>query len=153
MKRKSFRIVLVLFILQLVFIWGNSLLSREDSGGMSFGITAFLQRLFDPDGRLDPEVFHHYIRKAAHFTEFGLLGALAFLLRRFREDTAEQVREISFFAPFCVLLAAVVDEYIQFFADRGSMVPDVVLDFCGGVFGIACTALIVAVLRDKTRSK
>ena len=81
MKRK--RILTVLIVLALVFIWGNSLVSRELSGKISDDILFFLNAAAEKVG-LGPDAFtymtdedgdgvaeqptSHLVRKAAHVT-------------------------------------------------------------------------------------
>ena len=92
MKRK--RILTVLIVLALVFIWGNSLVSRELSGKISDDILFFLNAAAEKVG-LGPDAFtymtdedgdgvaeqptSHLIRKAAHVTEYAVFAALLFL--------------------------------------------------------------------------
>ena len=67
------KILLALIILTLLFIWGNSLLNREQSSGESAWVmqlvTPFLE-LFVGKG----SVTERLVRKLAHFAEFALLG-------------------------------------------------------------------------------
>ena len=62
-----------LLVLHTAFIWSNSMVSAQDSGALSGGIVLFLRNIFDPNGRLDPELLHYIIRKLAHFSEFFLV--------------------------------------------------------------------------------
>ena len=65
--------LLVVIILTLAFIWGNSLLSREQSSDESAWVLQLVTpvlELFVGKGR----VTEHLVRKLAHFTEFALLG-------------------------------------------------------------------------------
>ena len=152
MKRQSKRdvcfIILILLIIAVtVFILGNSVLSKTDSRGASIGIAGLIKRIIDPHDRIDFETFHHFIRKLAHFTEFGVLGALyqsAVINRR------RKTEGVMLFIPlFAVLFTAVCDEYLQLFTARGSQVSDVILDFCGSVCGIAAAALITGIIIKK----
>ncbi|MBR6772787.1 MAG: VanZ family protein [Clostridia bacterium] len=130
----------VLTVLILSFIFGMSLQSREESGNASSGIVAFLKPIFDPNNRIPQDKFHHAVRKLAHFTEFCALGICVLGLTR---SVGKLKGERYFVLPvFCVLLSAVADEFIQYFSGRGSMVTDVVLDFCGGLSGIAIAAFV-----------
>ena len=80
------------------------------------------------------------MRKLAHFTEFGLLGVwfALFVIMRDR-SRLQSIVNCLFFG----LSAAVLDEALQLLSDRGSQVPDVLLDFAGAASGI----LVVLVLR------
>ena len=132
-RKQQLRLFLqLLLIVTLCIIWGNSLLSREDSSALSSGLTAWLRSIGLP-------VSNHFVRKSAHFCEFGLLGAELVLLFRLRGGRGFQCLCNSGFA---ALLAAVTDETIQVFSGRGSQVLDVVLDFSGAVAGILLCTLI-----------
>ena len=75
----------------------------------------------------------YFVRKAAHFTEYLILGVLLFLMfRSFNVSLWNQ----GIYSLFVVLLCAVLDEYFQSFVFRTSSVSDVMLDFCGGLFGV-----------------
>lgn len=68
------------------------------------------------------------VRKAAHFTEFFVLGGL--LAVRFRGG-----RRRPWPALLAAVLTALADETIQHFTGRTSSVLDVWLDLCGAVAG------------------
>ena len=129
----------LLLIVTLCFIWGNSLLSREDSSNLSLGLTAWLRSIGLPVGE-------HFVRKTAHFCEFALLGGELTLLLRLRGGRGFQCFCNSAFA---ALLTAVADETIQIFSGRGSQVADVVLDFSGAVLGILAFTLIAKRAEEK----
>ena len=89
----------------------------------------------------------YFVRKAAHFTEYLILGVLLFLMfRTFNVSLWNQ----GIYSLFVVLLCAVLDEYFQSFVFRTSSVSDVVLDFCGGLFGVA--VLLGVNLCNKTKT-
>lgn len=140
-KKHLIWLFVALIVAQTAFIWFNSLASKESSGELSSGIMMFLKGLIDPENNIDAEFLHHIVRKAAHFSEFFLLGALYVLLRSQFGERAKAT--CTLLAPFAVLVTAVVDEYIQLFAERGSQVSDVVLDFAGGLCGIVVLSLIL----------
>ncbi len=121
--------LLILIVLQTAFIFGNSFASVEESVSISGGVTAFLKGLLDPQGHMDDELFHHLVRKVAHFTEFFILSALYALLRSLLSQPLRD--KLLLLAPFAGLLTAVCDEFIQSFTGRGSVVRDVILDFFG----------------------
>ena len=146
LKRKSVMVLSVLTVLIVAFIWSNSFVSGEESGARSGSVTKFLLSILDPNGRIPEDSFHHFIRKTAHFVEFAVLGVvLGSLFRVVGQETGR-----SFFSlpVLLVLLVAVIDEYIQFFTGRGSMVTDVVLDFAGGLTGLLL-AFLLSLLKKK----
>lgn len=131
------------FIL-LCIIWGHSMMPPAVSSAESDWVAGLM------DAWLPLERLTFWVRKAAHFTEFAAWGAVAFLnLRRF-----SAYRLQAFFNTlFAGLFVAVVDEFIQLFSGRGSLVSDVVLDFCGCLFGalvcVACLKLWTAHKNNK----
>lgn len=75
----------------------------------------------------------YLVRKAAHFTEYLILGVLLFFtFRVFNVSLWNQ----GIYSLFLVLLCAVLDEYFQSFVFRTSSVSDVMLDFCSGWIGV-----------------
>jgi VanZ family protein len=131
-KDKTVIVLLVLIAAALVFIWGNSLESKEISSEKSAlllkTITFLMEPIFGKGNITD-----HLIRKLAHFMEFGLLGALLSLYATMRGRT--KVQSVLNCMFFC-LAAAVADEAIQLISARGSQVADVLLDFAGAALGI-----------------
>lgn len=141
--RKRWNIVLVLLlVLTLAFIWGNSLLPRTESQEISRGLLVELCAALEHVGlHLDPQN-DHWLRKLAHFGEFGLLGAelctLLFLNRRARPQGFVN-------CAFAGLAVAVTDEALQLISNRGSQVQDILLDFVGFLAGLLLWALLWSV--------
>ncbi len=129
----------ILSLLAVCFIFSQSLLSGEVSGGLSARVMAFLRPLLDPDGVIPEDMFHLIIRKAAHFTEFAILGVCVggftvnLGLLRLRRYVA-----LPMLLTLCV---AVCDEFLQYFTGRGSMVTDVVLDYAGSLSALGLMGL------------
>ena len=82
------------------------------------------------------------VRKAAHLSEYMLLGFLLCLLFVRRDGRSR------FFLPeLACLTAAVVDECIQLFSEgRAAQVRDVCIDLSGGTFGVLAALIVLAVL-------
>lgn len=124
------RLCIVLLVVNLIFIWGNSLLPGELSGALS----QWVKDLLFPGGQ-DPSTGHGLLRKLAHFTEFACLGAcLTWLFGMLRKK------------PWLPLLfgflAACLDETIQIFVpDRGPAIRDVLIDAAGVCIGFAVLLL------------
>ena len=138
------RILVALFgllsLAVLCFIYSQSLLSGEESGGLSAKVMAFIRPILDPYGAVPEELFHHLLRKAAHFTEFMTLG-ICICGATVNYGVIKSRRFVAL--PMLLTLgAAVSDEFLQYFTGRGSMVTDVVIDYSGALFGIGLTALI-----------
>ena len=151
-KRKVWRVLLsVLLGLTVLFIWSNSLRGREASSEQSGWVLQFLQGILDGLG-ISLSLTVHFVRKAAHFTEYFLLGVQAALYgcvvtgvnRRRVWDMCCAIGGVAF-----------LDETIQIFSQRGPAIADVWLDMAGGAVGlILCFALyflIVSCRRKKRR--
>ena len=133
-----------LIVLNLAFIWGNSLMNGTDSGNMSGGIMDWLNAFLGlgPEGT---EILHLLIRKAAHFTEFACLGALLAWYRRLSGE------KFPIALPALLGMAAgLVDETIQLFTpDRGPSLTDVWIDTSGAVAGIMLLLLGQYLIKKK----
>ena len=132
-KLKIATIVIALFIIAtLAFIWGNSLESVAVSSGKSKRLLKYVAIILGPVfGK--GNVTDHLVRKLAHFTGFGLMGVwLALFIIMHGRVRLQSIVNCLFFG----LSAAVLDETLQLFSDRGSQVPDVLLDFAGAASGI-----------------
>lgn len=144
-KRRNIVLILLL-VLTLAFIWGNSLIGREDSQGLSRGLLARICTALETVGlHIDPEN-DHWLRKLAHFGEFGLLGVELCLLLWLNGH-----RSFQGFAngAFAGLAAAVTDEALQLLSYRGSQVQDVLLDFAGVLTGLSLCWLLCGGIRRK----
>ncbi len=78
-------------------------------------------------------IYHGYIRKAAHVTVYAILAFWAF--RAFYQSSLTRLREFWYaFASLLVLLVAAIDETNQsYLASRSGSIYDVILDMAGGV--------------------
>ena len=125
---KRLRLCWALLVLNLCFIWGNSLLPGEVSGAFSDWVKALLAAIL-PVGP-DSPMGGGLLRKLAHFTEFAALGMiLSWLIGMLGKNR------------LLPLLwggaAACVDETIQrFVPDRGPSLRDVGIDTCGVAVGM-----------------
>ena len=147
-KRKLNILLAVLLALTLAFIWGNSLLGREDSAAFSGELLESFSELFESMG-LDT-ADDHWLRKTAHFTEFGVLGAELILLFFLNWG---MTRQSAANAAFAALLTAVTDESLQYLSARAPEVKDVALDFAGSLTGIALASLLAALRRKRAHDQ
>ena len=69
--RKNRIIFTLIYIAYSLFIFSNSMQVAAESGDRSMAVLEFLERVFGQG-----VISEHIIRKAAHFTEFGVLGVL-----------------------------------------------------------------------------
>lgn len=125
-------IVTAAFLYCVLFIWHNSMESAAVSAGRSGRVTETVNKVLTSMGK--ETVTEHFIRKLAHFSEYGLEGVLTVLL----------------FVVYCLkpkksmrasiligLFTAVVDESIQFFsAGRAPGLLDVCIDMAGFICGM-----------------
>ena len=131
MKRTDKRIhfCAALLIVNILFIWGNSLLPGSVSGAISHWVRDVLSLIL-PGRPVNPDSGHGLVRKLAHFTEFACLGALfAWLFGMFRKGVMMALP--------CGFLVACIDETIQrFVPGRGPAFKDVLIDTSGALVGI-----------------
>ena len=133
------RLCICLLIMNLIFIWGNSLLPGEISGAFSRWVKELLG--IAPG---DPHTGHGLLRKIAHFTEFACLGLCLQWLHGMLQKPAWRSLALG-----CA--AACLDETIQMFVpDRGPAFTDVLIDTSGVLCGIL---LLLAVLRLRRRKQ
>lgn len=131
------RLCITLLVLNLVFIWGNSLLPGEVSGAFSQWVKDLLG--IAPG---DPHTGHGLLRKLAHFTEFACLG----LCLQWLHGMLQKPLWRSLLAGFG---AACLDETIQVFVpDRGPAIKDVLIDTAGVCLGV-CLLWICIILAHK----
>lgn len=154
-KKILLRVVLTLLTALLIcWIFSNSMQTADESSGRSGAVRELLQNFMDalfPGGGIT--VSEHFVRKAAHFSEYALLGAMLFFTCR-----AYTARRIWLLIP--ALVAALVpflDEGLQFFYEgRAPSIADVGIDVSGGAFGMlfAWAVLYVAgaIMRRRKKS-
>ena len=141
MKEKKKYWLIALIVGVTVFIWANSMVNRENSAQLSGGFTAWLQSV------LDIQLTEHFIRKAAHFCEYAVLGFLYGILFRQGRKNGQWVFNFASIG----LMTAVADESIQIVSGRGPMVSDVLLDFCGFDTGFAAALLLSLLFFSRKR--
>ncbi len=148
MKKKIlFSISLILTLALIAFIFSNSLRGANDSDSQSSSVTAFINNALS-SMNIDLVLSHAFVRKAAHFCEFALLGFLAFfdIFQIFKGYlTARRPRLLLCSAAAAVfsLIIASTDECLQLLSPgRAAQLSDVLLDTCGAVCG-ALVALCV----------
>jgi len=126
-----------------LFIWIAVILFLSSSFGSSSHtsmlIRPILNFLFPNAPEETLKLYHAYIRKAAHFTEYAVLGALAF-----RSFTRLFNGPIYIWAFLLVMTVAIIDEFNQSFnAARTGSPYDVLIDCAGGIFAITVICLFI----------
>lgn len=126
MKREKTRWVLpVLIGAVTLFIWTQSLLPGKVSAQESGFFAALLAGLLGLESL--PVWLHALVRKAAHFTEFGVLGGLW---------SGQNAHRRARFSWLYGLAVAAADECLQMLSpDRGPAVTDMLIDYAGYLCG------------------
>ena len=121
MKKRSFRIYLILTLFWTAGIFLHSAMPAAASNAESGGVLAVVQMIL-------PWITHGVLRKAAPFLEFAVLGARNFTLAK---------------PMLFAVLTAMTDETIQAFTPgRNCALSDVWLDAAGALTGAVLLWLI-----------
>jgi len=126
-------------------LWVGVIFFLSSESGSSVQTSRFIRPLLHflfpaaPEATID--LYHWYIRKAAHFTEYAILGLLVartfFILRPW-------IRSWSLASIGIVALVASADEINQSFnASRTASPYDSLLDICGGTFALLVLWLVI----------
>ena len=148
-KDRKRTIIILLLILNLAFIFGNSMLNSERSKAVSDTVITIIEKVTGVDITTGDEAFDehygagHYVRKAAHMTEFAILGLLCVMLFMYEQYSVTRFKSVVVFG----LSVPLLDEGIQFFTGRGSELVDVYRDILG--FSIGAAIMIAVKLRKK----
>ena len=139
-------ICICLLVVNLAFIWGNSLLPGEISGAFSDWVKSLVAPLFGWDK--ESAGGGGLLRKIAHFTEFTCLGVC---LRWFWGMMEPKRLKPFLCALGCAFAVACLDETIQIFVPlRGPGIKDVLIDSAGALTGILILTLFLW-LKTKSR--
>lgn len=143
---------LVLAVIWAAVIFGFSAQDAERSASLSREVAEGMVNTFEME--TPPETVEHYVRKSAHFSEYGvfsglIFGSVAFLLRYFKKSPYKA----AFVSPVFCLVYAASDEFHQsFVAGRSPELKDVIIDTSGGIVaagGICLIMLIVSKARER----
>lgn len=140
MKNKKWIRILIL-ILTIALIWGQSCIPPEGSSAESGWVKEILQKILGLIfGKV--EVSEMLIRKMGHFTEYLILGA---------ELTAFFPTLKTVVVPMLGFGTAFLDETIQIFSGRGPQIQDVWIDLAGVLVGMA-VVLLIRKWREKAKT-
>ena len=133
-REALFKVAKILLIIAIIgtvaFIFINSTLPPEASTVESDTVKEIIVEMLPDDSQAEHFV-ENYIRKIAHFTEYGLLGIeIAIYLAAF---TKRRIR-VLLLATLTPLFVGFTDETIQRFSSRGPSIDDVWIDIGGFVF-------------------
>lgn len=136
-KKKAYIILSWVFVAAvMIFIFLMSSANGETSSDIS---NSLLMRIIELTGL---DISSHFIRKAAHFSEFA---ALSFLLSNavFATFNTKKAPVVAF--PLACLYA-VTDELHQLFSDgRACSVKDMLIDSSGALLGAIIFSLIILI--------
>ena len=139
-----------LFLSLLILLWAGFIFSNSlENGAASAETSAKFIRFFCSRLMEDPKtaaLAQFYVRNAAHFFEFFLLGILFYIL-----FSGMKHPEIPAF--FLTVTAAFMDEGLQLLSDRQSTLEDVAIDSCGAAVGILLMILIFRGIRKRKARK
>lgn len=138
----------------IMFIFGFSQQNGEQSMGLSYRISEVLVDIADSIHLIDMkwnnrahaiEQMQIPLRKAAHMTEFALLGFSVYFALKYDEISYKYTKYMTFAIVFFV---ASFDELHQLLISgrHGSFV-DVIIDMCGCLI-----AIVISVLLDKRKN-
>ncbi len=124
-----------------------------ESANMSEGITKTIVGIiyddFDSyDEEKQSEIIHQvhfYVRKTAHFLEYGLLAVIYNTLMLVYDKPRKKQM---LWAVLCAGLYACTDEFHQgFVAGRGPSWVDVCIDTSGALFGTICLSILIFIVK------
>ena len=142
-KRGQMTVCVLLLLLMLSFIWGNSLLPGSQSSELSGGILQLVQKIFGDTIPMGEFV----IRKLAHFSEFACLGLLlTWFFKLLGQGGIHGFTMPMLFGG----IAALTDETLQMLTpSRGPSLIDVWIDVSGVVVGILILHLICGLWKER----
>lgn len=145
----------ILLVLNLLFIFGNSALDGRTSMAISAKAEQTIEQVVGKDIENDPyevnmygHTFNNFLRKCAHVAEFFSLAVLTYICAR---PLKGAIRALA------VVLTGVsvplLDETIQLFTGRSSLVKDIWIDISGFAAGCAIMLIIQLIIRKKRQVK
>ncbi len=134
-------------LMWMVFILFLTLQPAEVSSDLSGGIVRLLYNYVEMlNIPITFDGFHIFVRKAAHFSEYLVLGGLLFVAL-----IPYQLKDkVQFFIVVIVgVLFASIDETIQLFVPgRHGSIVDVLIDTMGVIFSVLCFIIISKFRRE-----
>ena len=138
-SKKILSWIAFLFWMFLIFFFSSQ--GGDDSAELSGGILEFINQI------LPFSLSLHVIRKIAHFTEFFILGVLAFnLLRYYFQIDKKLFLKV---AIFCFFYACSDELHQLFIEGRGPSIMDVGIDFSGSLVSLFLIYLFITYKKRK----
>ncbi len=166
MRKKSWIPILLLaiavvMVMAMIFYFSSE--NADESTETSNGVTAFVLKILKPDfdslSREEKAAFFasasHYVRKAAHFTEYFLLGLFSSLLVfSIVKASGKRMGALFIIPPVFSLLYAVIDESHQtMVGGRAGQMTDVLLDTAGAVLATLIVFFIYLLVGKRMRNQ
>lgn len=127
----------------ILFIWGNSLVPGFSSSQVSHGTASAIQTVLDSLGIASGWVTNFLVRKAAHLTEYAILGVL--VMQAFAPGVKRDRRMLGV-AALVLMLVPAIDETIQVCVPgRNGQVTDVLVDCTGALIGCLVRAAFTGI--------
>ena len=146
-EKISDKALIIIICATIAFIWIHSIMPTDMSSNESGLVMKIIQpvlELFVGKGN----VTEHLVRKMAHFIEYFVLGSeLTFFFNRKKLPQFPKAVATIIFPLGISLTVASIDEFIQIFSNRGPMVQDVLLDFCGALTAYIIVRIILRAVR------
>lgn len=163
--KKGYRVLIallslaVLFIMAMIFYFSAE--NGAESTATSNGVTAFVLKIVKPDletmsAAERAEFFSaasHYVRKAAHFTEYFFLGLFSSLLIFVVAKTIGKKIDLIFVIPivFSFLYALFDEGHQTFVGGRAGQFTDVLIDTAGATMATIVVFLFYLSAKRKGR--
>ena len=126
--RKLTKALLLVVWMGVIFMFSSQ--NGEESSGISNGILLTLMNVV-PMENLSIETLSFFIRKAAHFTEYAILGLLVYINLRYKDK-----KHLVWSVLFCFIYA-ISDEIHQYFVPmRACSFIDFIIDTSGAIFAL-----------------
>ncbi len=132
-------------VAMIALIWGNSMVPGEGSSSISLTVVHAVRDALSALSLPSAWVTNFLVRKAAHFTEYAVLGILA---SQALDPGGRAFRRRAVLIAAVLVLVPSIDETIQLSIDgRSGQVTDVLLDCCGAATGVALRMLALHLVR------
>lgn len=154
--KKLLMVLYITFTLSMIFVWGQSCISREESRVNSDIVVEMIK----PIDELEPGYrsengwtyteLSTYVRKFAHVIEYAAVGfqLMCIFLLKGRRKLVWYIN-----CAFIIMLIALIDETIQIFSNRGSEIGDIWIDLAGSALGIGVAFIIGTIVIKKQAGK
>ena len=152
MYKKIILWILVLLCMGTIFCFSSQKAAESDKTSLSFA--GRIIQMLDVDGSLTSEEIeeisadiNHVVRKGAHFSIYGLLGALVLLL--ISQYNVKLTRGLPY-STLISMLYACSDEYHQTFVPgRSGQLSDTLLDTAGAFCGALLVMFVVVLIKRR----